>query len=196
MESAKRLLFAFAAMASVWALAIFLGGGFNIRLLGLRISSQSPYRAAMLAMACAAIASSLQAAQSNRTQHTYRDRLRPELIVAALGVALLIVQWAAARPLWLDEEMIALNVRDRSFGGLSDPLSFDQSAPFGWLVLERTMLLALGANEMALRLAPALFGIGMLLCALWIGQRWMGPIGAMVFALLCSFGQWLSFYAV
>ena len=29
-----------------------------------------------------------------------------------------------------------------------------------------------------------------------IGQRWMSPVGATAFALLCSFGQWLSFYAV
>ena len=120
----------------------------------------------------------------------------PEWIVTAFGVCLLIWQWGAARPLWLDEQMIALNFRDRTFWDLSHPLSFDQSAPFGWLLLERIALLGLGANELALRLAPALFGIATLLCALLIGQRWMSPVGATAFALLCSFGQWLSFYAV
>ena len=79
---------------------------------------------------------------------------------------------------------------------MSHQLSFYQSAPFGWLLLERIALLGLGANELALRLAPALFGIATLLCALMIGQRWMSPVGATAFALLCSFGQWLSFYAV
>ena len=67
-----------------------------------------------------------------------------------------IWQWSAARPLWLDEQMIALNLRDRTFRDLSHQLSFDQSAPFGWLLLERIALLGLGANELALRLAPAL----------------------------------------
>jgi hypothetical protein len=194
-ESVKKLLFAFATIASLWALAIFLSGGFNVRLLGIRVSSQTPYRAAMFAVASAAIAATLHAAHSE-SGHRRRDWLRPELIVVALGVALLVDQWVAARPLWLDEEMIALNVRDRPFRGLVDRLSFEQSAPFAWLLLERAALLSLGPSELWLRLAPALFGIGTLLCALWIGRRWMTPIGATVLALLCSFGQWLSFYAV
>ena len=196
MESVKRLLFAFAGITSVWALGIFLSGGFNVRVLGIRVSSQSPYRAAMFSLACAAIASTLHTARPTGTGRWYRGWLRPEWIVTAFGVCLLIWQWSAARPLWLDEQMIALNLRDRTFWDLSHPLSFDQSAPFGWLLLERIALLGLGANELALRLAPALFGIATLLCALMIGQRWMSPVGATAFALLCSFGQWLSFYAV
>jgi hypothetical protein len=180
----------------MWALGIFLSGGFNVRVFGLRVSSQSPYRPAMFSLACAAIASTLHTAQPTGTGRWYRGLLRPEWIVTAFGVCLLIWQWSAARPLWLDEQMIALNLRDRTFWDLSHPLSFDQSAPFGWLVLERIALLALGANELALRLVPALFGIATLLCALMIGQRWMSPMGATAFALLCSFGQWLSFYAV
>ena len=150
----------------------------------------------MFSLACAAIASTLHTARPTGTGRWYRGWLRPEWIVTAFGVCLLIWQWSAARPLWLDEQMIALNLRDRTFWDLSHPLSFDQSAPFGWLLLERIALLGLGANELALRLAPALFGIATLLCALMIGQRWMSPVGATAFALLCSFGQWLSFYAV
>ena len=196
MESVKRLLFAFAGITSVWSLGIFLSGGFNVRVLGIRVSSQSPYRAAMFSLACAAIASTLHTARPTGTGRWYRRWLRPEWIVTAFGVCLLIWQWSAARPLWLDEQMIALNLRDRTFWDLSHQLSFDQSAPFGWLLLERIALLGLGANELALRLAPALFGIATLLCALMIGQRWMSPVGATAFALLCSFGQWLSFYAV
>ena len=195
-ESGKRLLFALAAVAFVWAVAIFLLGGFNARLLGIRVSSQSPYRAAMLALTCAAIAATLPVAESTPRRRRLRNWLRPELGVASAGIALLVAQWNAARPLWRDEEMIALNFRDRTLSELSQPLMFDQSAPFGWLVLERAVLLAFGPGELGLRLLPLLFGIGTLLCALWIGRRWMSPIGATVFALLCSFGQWLSFYGV
>lgn len=196
MESVKRLLFAFAATASVWALAILLLGGFNVRLLGIRISSQSPYRAAMLALACAAIAATLHSQESTPGTRRRRNWLRPEVGVAAAGIALLVAQWSAARPLWLDEEMIALNFRDRTLGELSHPLTFDQSAPFGWLMLERATWLALGPHELWLRLVPLFFGIGTLVCALWIGKRWMSPIGATAFVLLCSVGQWLSFYGV
>ena len=53
--------------------------------------------------------------------------------IAAIGVFIVVYQWAAARPLWLDEEMIALNFRDRTFAGLGGRLWLDQSAPLGWL---------------------------------------------------------------
>jgi len=38
----------------------------------------------------------------------------PRLVycVAATGACLLVFQWLGSRPLWLDEEMIALNLRD------------------------------------------------------------------------------------
>ena len=194
--SVRRLLFAVAAIASAWGFAIFLLGGFNVRLAGIRVSSQSPYRAVMIALASAAMATTLESAASDRSKHRFRGWLRPDVATAGIGVALLVAQWAAARPLWLDEEMIALNFRDRTLSGLSGRLSFDQTAPFGWLALERVVFVALGANEIALRLVPLLFGIGTVLCAVWIGRRWMSPIGSTVFVLLCSFGQWLSFYAV
>src|SRR5688500_771535 len=45
----------------------------------------------------------------------------PATAVAAAGIVLNISQWADARPLWLDEEMILLNLRDRGWfalGGL------------------------------------------------------------------------------
>ena len=196
MGSVKGILFALAGITSVWSLGIFLSDGFNVRLLGIRVSSQNPYRAAMVSLACAAIASTLHTAGPTGTGRWHRSWLRPDWIVTAFGIGLLIWQWSAARPLWLDEQMIALNLRDRTVWDLSHQLSFDQSAPFGWLLLERIALLGLGANELALRLAPALFGIATLVCALTIGRRWMSPVGSTAFALLCSFGQWLSFYAV
>jgi hypothetical protein len=55
-------------------------------------------------------------------------------------------QWANARPLWLDEEMIALNFRDRPLRDLGGRLCIDQSAPFGWLALQRAVVLVLGSS--------------------------------------------------
>lgn len=52
-------------------------------------------------------------------------------LIAMLGAGLLIYQWAGATPLWLDEEMRALNLRDRSLPGLDGPLWLAQSAPAG-----------------------------------------------------------------
>ncbi len=105
-------------------------------------------------------------------------------------------QWAAAHPFWVDEEMLALNLRGRSFSGLAALLWLDQSAPLGWLALERLALLAFGPGERALRLVPLFFGIGTLVCAAWIGRRWLSIAGAAVLALLCAFGPWLAYHAL
>src|SRR5262245_3738269 len=113
-------------------------------------------------------------------------------VIGVAGAALLIYQWARARPLWLDEEMIALNLRDRTFAELTGTLWLGQSAPLGWLFVQRAALLTLGSSELALRLVPVLFGIATVATAVWVGRRWLHPIAAVVFVLLCSVAQWIS----
>src|SRR5262245_18775578 len=95
-------------------------------------------------------------------------------IVAAAGALLLVVQWAGGRPLWLDEEMIAINLRDRSVGELAGALSLGQTAPYGWLALQRLVFVIAGGGERALRVVPLAFGIATLAAAAWIGRRWLG----------------------
>ena len=119
-------------------------------------------------------------------------RLAP--LIAGAGVALLAAQWLSARPLWLDEEMIAINLRDRTLAALAGPLGLGQSAPFGWLAMERLVLLAAGSGERALRLVPFAFGAATIAAAALIGRRWLTPAGAVVLALLCATGRWLTFY--
>ena len=117
-------------------------------------------------------------------------------VVALTGSALLLYWTGTARPLWVDEEMLLLNVRDRGFFELAGPLWLDQTAPLGWLVLERLLFLTLGRSEPALRLLPAGFGIATLVTVAWIGRRWMGVVGATVFVALCATGQWLVFFTL
>jgi hypothetical protein len=118
-------------------------------------------------------------------------------VAPGVGIAGMVVdayQWAAALPLWLDEEMIALNLRDRSFTELAGPLWLSQSAPYGWLVVQRAVLLTLGGGELALRLVPLLFGWATIAAALWVGRRWMGSLAALGLVLVCWIAQWLSHY--
>ena len=116
--------------------------------------------------------------------------------LALAGAALLLYQWAGQLPLWLDEEMLAINLRARALGELRGRLWLAQAAPFGWLALQRLVLVAAGTGEAALRLVPLLFGLGTLVAAVWIGRRWLGGTGAAVLALLCAFGPWLAYHAV
>jgi FtsH-binding integral membrane protein len=127
---------------------------------------------------------------------------RPK-IPAAMPVAFVIAaavldfhQLFGAAPLWLDEEMIALNFRDRSFSELGGRLWLEQSAPYGWLVVQRAVLLTLGSSEVALRLVPTLFGIATYVAALWIAKRWLTRPAGLVFVLMCILGRALSHYRV
>ncbi len=187
----RRPLILLAACAGVWAAAVAVTGGFAFRSGWIRLSSRNPIDPALIALASAAIVAVLDWKTGSP-----RSARALTALVAGLGCALVLAQWADARPLWLDEEMIALNFRDRSFGMLSGRLWLEQSAPLGWLVLQRISLLTLGPGELPLRLIPAVFGIATIVCAAWIGSRWMTPIGSIAFVLLCSFGQWLSFYSI
>lgn len=90
--------------------------------------------------------------------------------------------------------MIALNLRDRTLAELTGPLWLNQAAPLGWLWLQRALLLEFGSGERTLRALPVLFGIATMWLAFWAGRRWMGPAGAAIFTLLCSFGLYLSFF--
>ena len=110
------------------------------------------------------------------------------VFVAVAGATVDTYQWTRAAPVWLDEEMIAINVRDRSFMDLAGALWLGQSAPYGWLVTERAAILGLGTGELPLRAVPLIFGIATLALAVWIGRRWLTGIGGTVLVLLC----WIS----
>jgi hypothetical protein len=117
-------------------------------------------------------------------------------LIACTGACVLLYFGRQARPLWVDEEMLGLNARDRSFSALIGPLWLGQAAPLGWLALERASMLTVGLSERAVRALPVMWGLLTLGTALWVGRRWLGPVGAAVLALLCSFGTHIWFFAL
>ncbi len=121
------------------------------------------------------------------------------LLAAALalaGTALKFDQWYFSRPLWVDEEMVLLNIRDRALAELVGPLWLNQTAPLGWLALQRAVVITFGTSDRAVRALPVLFGIATLWAALWMGKRWMKPPAAALFVLLCATAQWMTYYAL
>jgi hypothetical protein len=113
-------------------------------------------------------------------------------VLAILAIGVDVAQWLRGAPLWVDEEMIALNLRDRTFFELSGPLWLGQGAPFGWMFVERAALLTFGTGELSLRLPPLLFGIGTIAAAWWAGARWLNPLSTMLLVPLVSIGEWMS----
>ena len=85
-------------------------------------------------------------------------------LLIVLGAVLRLRQYLTGRSLWVDEAMLALNIVERGFGGMFRPLDYDQGAPIGFLLVEKTFNSLLGKNEFALRLFPFLVG----LISLWL----------------------------
>jgi hypothetical protein len=105
------------------------------------------------------------------------------LVAAALiliGVALRVTAFVDARPLWLDEAMLALNVAARSYGDLVRPLGLDQAAPPGFLWLQRLAVDLGGVSEYSLRFAPFAAGIATLLLIWPVGRRLIGERNAVL----------------
>jgi hypothetical protein len=213
---ARRGLLALAILAAVWAAVILLTGGFGVRIAGVRVSSRNfrnPLLLALLA-ACGAVAlahpgsrrvlqddlrwwwARVAAARDVAVSRGWTRRVSAASVAACGGAALLLYQWARASPLWLDEEMIALNVRDRSFWDLAGPLWLEQSAPLGWLATQRIAAVTLGLDETSLRLVPVLFGVAAVAASAWVGRRWLTATGASALVLLVSLGQWVFHYSL
>lgn len=120
-----------------------------------------------------------------------------DLVLAPLmaGVVAQVWLWLQDRPLWLDEQMIAVNLRDNGFRELTGSLLHHQSAPLGWLCAQRAVVLALGTDERVLRLLPLSFGVATLAVVWLVARRWLGPAGAVTAGLLFALAPALVRYA-
>jgi Dolichyl-phosphate-mannose-protein mannosyltransferase len=78
------------------------------------------------------------------------------LFCVFFGALVRIVQYLSNRSLWGDELSLAVNILDRSYGELSQTLDYNQSAPLGFLWLEKLATQLWGNSEYALRLLPLL----------------------------------------
>jgi hypothetical protein len=86
------------------------------------------------------------------------------LLLILLGALMRLRQYLTGRSLWADEAMLALNVVNRNFAGMFQPLDYDQGSPIGFLLVEKLVNSILGKSEFALRLFPLLVG----LISLWL----------------------------
>ena len=113
---------------------------------------------------------------------------------AAIAIGVHVYQWYFSRPLWVDEEMLLLNIRDRALGDLTGQLWLNQTAPLGWVAIQHFLIDVFGTHDRLVRALPLVLGIATIIGALWVGIRWMGPLGAAAFVLMCGLGQWTAHY--
>lgn len=108
--------------------------------------------------------------------------------VIGFGVVVRVAQYLWNRSLWADEAVLALNIVNRSYGELLQPLDYDQGAPLGFLMVEKLAVQVFGDNEYALRLFPLICGIVSLFLFYQLANRfiqgWAIPIALALFASL------------
>jgi len=104
-----------------------------------------------------------------------------------VGIVLRLIQYLLNRSLWIDESFIALNIINKSFPELLQPLDYNQAAPVGFLILEKLAVQIFGGSEYALRLVPFLSGIISLFLfyriAIWFSKPQAVTIALGLFAI-------------
>jgi len=105
----------------------------------------------------------------------------------ALGIALRLRQYLFNRSLWNDETELVMNILRLSPMELLKPLRDYQTAPIGFLWLEKLSAHYLGTSEMALRLVPLLCGLGSLFLLVALARRFLDaatiPLAVGLFAI-------------
>ena len=103
-------------------------------------------------------------------------------LIILFGVILRTRQYIVNRSLWLDELLISLNIVNRSFVQLTQPLDYNQKAPIGFLLLQKLSTQIFGIEEYSLRLLPLIAGIMALFLMYHVGKVYIGLPGTL-FAL-------------
>lgn len=131
------------------------------------------------------------------TWNRLKSIIKPGFIgwcIVALGLILRVRQYLANRSFWADEAALALNIVDRSFIGLTQPLGYHQAAPVGFLFIEKALILLFGSRDYILRIFPIFAGILGIYLIYRITSDYFGAFG--LFALsMFAFNSWMIFYS-
>jgi len=121
----------------------------------------------------------------------------PKLAWSLIGVGVLlrVSQYLANRSLWLDEVRLALNIVNRPFLELLQPLDYAQGAPIGFLMLAKLAVVAFGDNEYALRLIPLWFGLLALPLFYAVAKRCLQPKAVPIALGLFAISDSLIYYS-
>lgn len=120
---------------------------------------------------------------------------RIALIIIGFGGFLRIHQYLYNRSLWLDEAMLAVNIVDRSFSELLEPLAYRQNAPIGFLIIEKLSVTLFGPNELALRLPPLIFGIISLILFYEVAKLSLKPSFMLLALVIFAISNPLIYYS-
>lgn len=115
--------------------------------------------------------------------------------VVLFGMVPRIRQYIANRSLWFDEAMLALNIVERSFGGLTQPLDYSQGAPIGFLFIQKAAIYMLGNRDYVLRLVPILAGIAAMFLIYKVADLYLEGTGVFAAIWLFAVSDRLVYYS-
>mgnify|MGYP002778591565 CR=1 FL=1 len=115
--------------------------------------------------------------------------------IISFGILVRLVQYLFNRSLWNDEAALALNIVNRSYLELLEPLDYNQGAPIGFLMVEKLATQVFGNNEYALRLFPFLAAIASLFVFYKLAKKCLQSHQAAIVALtlFSTVHIWLQF---
>ncbi len=103
------------------------------------------------------------------------------------GAILRVWHYVANNSLWIDEAALARNIIDRPIRAVLDHLDYAQSAPAGFLLVEKAVVSIFGTSEYALRAFPLVSGLLGLFVFLRVAERvltgWEIPYAVGLFSL-------------
>ena len=117
---------------------------------------------------------------------TPNARLWVTLVYVSIGIGcvLRVLRWLDDPALWLDEALLSINLLDKSFGELLGSLHFLQTAPPGFLLIEKSAETVLGDAEWSLRLFPLLASLASMFLFGYAARRVLAlPAAALAVAL-------------
>lgn len=125
---------------------------------------------------------------SRNLSNIYKSNHLPWIIIV-IGIVLRLIRYLQEPSLWFDEAVYAVNFIDRSIPELFHPSpDYDQSSPYGFIVLVKLSIQALGNSEMAFKLFPFLSGIISLFLFYNVSKHLIGPralpVALALFAIL------------
>lgn len=114
-----------------------------------------------------------------------------------LGWLLRIAQYLHNRALWLDEAALAVNIVERNFGQLLEPMIYHQNSPYAFLFSVKAATMLVGTSEFGLRLIPIIMALVSVplffLFASRVSDR--SPTVVLIGLLFFATGKHLIFYS-
>lgn len=116
-------------------------------------------------------------------------------LIISFGIMVRLIQYIYNRSLWADEAVLALNIINRSYLELTQPLDYDQVAPIGFLWIEKFLVDFFGNNEYTLRFFPLITGLLSLFIFAMIARRYLDNLGRLIAILLFTTIPAIIYYA-